>query len=186
MTFVSSGQTDSLAQSDTLQQVRKFTYTSQLLMGAMIGDKDGTNHLSLSTFQGLRFKRMSAGLYLSYDNYNRWRVLSPGIGATYDFISKGNHALYAQVNGAYSKLWYQRSDEDNTNRAPDHGYQAEALLGYRLKVEKVRVYVSAGFRRQQIRYNETPRWWMWSSMLPTPLEVTRTIDGVVVQFGLGF
>ncbi len=182
---MSSAQTDSLAQSDTLQDVRKFTYTNQLLIGAMIGDKDGTVHPGLSTFHGVRFKKVSAGIYLSYDNYDRWKVLSPGIGVTYDLLVRDRYSLYTQVNGAYSKLWYQRSDEDMTNRSPDHGYQAEAVVGYRLKVEKVRVYLSAGFRTQQIKYGETPRWWMWSSMLPAPMEVTRTINGVVVRFGVG-
>jgi hypothetical protein len=181
------GQTDSVAQQpDTLRSLKKFTYTNQFLFGVTIGDEALSMHPGISTFHGVRYKRASVGVDLSYDNYDRWKVLSPGLGATYDFLSTRNYAFHVQANAAYSKLWYQRSDNDNVNREVKRGRQFEALVGYRLKIEKVRLYVSAGFRSQQIEYSDTPRWWFLADMTSQPVStVTRTINGVVVRFGLG-
>lgn len=186
--LVTSGQTDSLAlQQDTVRSLKKFSYTNQFLVGIMAGDKDVNMYPGISTFHGIRLKKASAGIYVSYDHYDRWKVLSPGIGVTYDLLSVNNSTFYLQANGAYSKLWYQQSDNDYMNREAKHGRQLAALVGCRIKSEKkIRFYATAGFRSQQIEYTEMPRWWHFADIIGQPASsVTRTINGVVLQIGLG-
>jgi hypothetical protein len=184
LTFQAAAQND-LPDSSRLSQDRTHgaKYFSEYLSGGMISDNNSGTNFSFSTVHGAEFGRLGVGIGLSYDSYGQWSSV-PVLAVFKAEIGKiKSSSVYLQLAGGYGKLWYKQTDDEYLNYTSKRSNKIEALLGYQIATEKLKVYITGGFRSQQLYYSQAPRWWFDS---PNQSTVTRTINGLVLQLGVGF
>jgi hypothetical protein len=184
LTFQAVAQ-NNLSDSSRLSQDRahRLKYFSEYLSGGMRSDNNDGVTFSFSTVHGAEFGRLGVGLGLSYDSYGRWSSV-PVLAVFKAKIAKvKGSSVYLQLAGGYGKLWYKELDDEYLKYTPKRSNKIEALLGYQISTDKLKVYIAGGFRSQQLRYTQAPRWWFDS---PNQSTVTRTIKGLVLQLGIGF
>jgi len=185
-------QSDTVATSATAPSATKklIHYTNNLMFGALFGKNGYGTYISLNTTHGVRYGRWTAGIGTGYDVYKDWNTLPVFGSVSYDFAHSGEHTFFAQLNGGYAWAFY--SVTDYTNMDSKGGRMFNPMVGYRFKIsDKVRLYLSAGYKFQRINYEFTPNVfymydWVPGATYVTPVtKVQRDMDRVVVQIGLG-
>ena len=177
------------SQTDSARSEKKIQYTNSFLSGGLFGEKGMGNSLTFSTIHGIRFGRWMAGAGLGYDTYSEWNVI-PLIGSmSFDFDKIKGNAFYVQFNAGYTKSWQQEPGDGAVRYEEDGGYMINPSVGYRIRVEKYSLYISAGYKFQRINYSYTqPYWWWWGGDSPTPSStsyVQQDMNRISIQIGFG-
>lgn len=176
------------SQSDNVRtDKKKIQYTNSFLSGALFGEKGMGNSLTFSTIHGIRFGRWMAGAGLGYDTYSEWNVI-PLIGAiSFDFDKLGRNAFYVQFNAGYTKSWQREPAEGAVNYEEEGGFMINPTVGYRIRVEKYSLYISAGYKFQRIHYSYNNQYWWWgdSAAPSSTSHVQQDMNRVSVQIGFG-
>jgi hypothetical protein len=184
--FSASGQNHSDSTLLSEMKVKRVRYFSQYVSGGMVSDNNSGLHFTFTTVQGAQFGRFGIGIGLSYDAYGQWSSV-PLLAVCKTEIAKiKNNSVYLQLAGGYGKLWHKETDEEYLSYQPERSNKLEALLGYQISTEKLKVHICGGFRSQELHYSQGPRWWIYSYPGTTQTAVTRTINGLVLQLGIGF
>lgn len=174
ISFSAAGQSDS-----TLSEI---SYFMSMHSGALLGKKGDGTSLTASTVHGVRYKRLRLGVGIGYDAYNEWRTLPVFASGGYDLISKREAALYVQFNTGYSRAWNPFKDEGQFIYEEEGGVFFHPLVGLRLGDGKMKMYCSAGYRIQNLTYEQTPR---WMSGVRRKITVDRHMERLSVQIGIG-
>ncbi|MBL7858337.1 MAG: hypothetical protein JNM57_11665 [Cyclobacteriaceae bacterium] len=164
-------------------------YTNSFLSGGLFGEKGNGNTLSFSTIHGIRYGRWMTGVGIGYDTYLDWNVM-PLIGAiSFDFDRVGKNAMYIQLAGGYGIPWQREIElEGSPSYEASGGHMINPMLGYRIKVDRYSLYVSAGYKFQRINYSYSNQYWWWwgDSPLPTSTShIQQDMNRISIQIGFG-
>lgn len=170
-----------LAQSDST--FSKATYFNSVHAGGLLGKKGHGSSLTASTIHGIRIKRISLGIGAGYDAYLEWRTLPVFGSVGYDFLPLRQNAFFLQFNAGYSKAWNPHSNDDQYIFDEEGGTFIHPLVGYRIHSNKFSLHLTAGYKFQNMVYEQTPRWWAWPGSKAT---VERDIERISIQLGFGF
>jgi hypothetical protein len=169
--------------SSNQTKTHHFKYFSQYAAGGMMSNDNGDVHFTFSTVHGATFRQFGVGLGLSYDSYEHWNSLPLLLVVNTELVKAKHSSFYLQLTGGYGKLWYNETDNESMNHHAKRSNKVEVLAGYKISSQKIKVYISGGFRSQELHYTQAPRWWRGGS--PGESTVTRTINGVIIQLGVG-
>jgi hypothetical protein len=61
---------------------------------------------------------------------------------------------------------------------------AHPLLGYRIRSEKFSLYFTAGYKFQNLEYEQSPKWWIWG-YTSSKTTVSRKLERLSFQIGFG-
>lgn len=160
-------------------------YSNSFLAGALLGKKGNGSYTTLTTVHGMRCNRLSAGLGTGYEGYTEWRTLPLFAAVSYDFAKVKDNAFFVQFNGGYSFAYRTAEYEDNRDYDIDGGKTFSGILGYRIKTNKLSIYISSGYKFQRIKYSYTSSFW-WNADVAAPVTtVERDMERFVVQIGVG-
>lgn len=161
----------------------KASYFFSVHSGGLLGGGGQSSSFTTSLIQGLRVKKFAFGVGLGYDAVAEWRTLPVFASLRSDFAKVRQHNFYFQLDGGYAKAWLPDIDESQFRFREKGGIFFHPQVGYRINAEKVRVYLSAGYKIQRIKYEQTPNWG-WGNANST-YYITRDIERVSVQIGFG-
>lgn len=173
-TFTVSAQSDSAS--------LKASYFFSIHSGGLLGRTGIGTSLTASLLNGIRYKCFSAAAGVGYDVYPEWRAVPFFGSVSLDVIKKRNHACYLNVQTGYSKLWNPQINEQQAVYAQEGGFLFHPLAGYRFTSGKLTVYLTAGYKLQNLTYVVTPRWQGWGNRLT----VKRDMERLSIQMGIGF
>lgn len=159
----------------------KPVYFNAIYSGAMFGKKGYGTSFSASTIHGIRKKYSSLGLGIGYDAYRDWVTMPIFASYSCDFNKLRTKNFFLQMKVGYSFAWFP-TDEDYWLIYDSHGgIIIEPLFGYRIILDRVSLYISAGYKWQRVKYEEKIRGWdNPSSRVTTQREFQR------LTFQLGF
>lgn len=159
-------------------------YFMSVHAGALVGVYGIGSTYTASYIQGIRYKRVAAGLGVGYDGYAAWRTVPWFLSLSYDALRVGAQSVFVRADGGYSYV----SNSQTGNR---EGYYDEKgglffhpMVGVRTAAGKLRIYLSAGYKIQRLSYAEDYRWgWYTAGMRKT---VNREMQRFSIQLGFGF
>ncbi|HYG04722.1 MAG TPA: hypothetical protein VD927_19880 [Chryseosolibacter sp.] len=154
-------------------------------MAGGLFDKDGVPSFSLATVHGIRKEMGSLGIGLSYDIYESMKVFPVTLIGSIDVIKVGENRLFLQFGGGYAWLRHEEYINEFMIWDVKGGLALQSAFGYRITTEKLNVYILAGYKYQEIAYEQAPRWWIWGPPSGST-SVERQSQRVVIQVGFGF
>ncbi len=175
---------DVYAQRDSVR-VGSVRYSNNFLMGGILSKRGEGTTFTFSTTNGIRYKRLAAGLGMGYDAYLEWRALPVFISTSYDFgVSKRNrnNALFIQFNYGYATTYYAPERDGQPEYTSTVGLMFNPNIGYRIKADKFRIYIQAGYKHQRNSYQYDSWWW---GNTGSTIFVDQKINRMVVQLGFG-
>ena len=153
----------------------------------MIGSSEDADEnefsLSLSTVHGVKFNStVMTGIGVGIDTYYHLKAFPVFLSLMLDPERK-KQGMFFQLNGGYSFVRYISKDEDFEEIEVDEkgGLMLNPMVGFRMEVENMRIYVQAGYKYQaaELHY-DYPDWW-GSSQSSRHYELNR----FVIQLGFG-
>ena len=167
--FSASGQSDSSA------SVSAFV---SLHAGTLMGKPGKGTSLSLTLTPGIRLNRVAIVVGVGYDTYAAWRMLPVFAGAGYDFFVRRDYILFVQFHAGYSKAWNSLTGEFTPDYKNEGGYFYHPFIGCRLAHGKMKIYFSAGYKFQNLIYEEVPGW-IWGRT-----QLKKTVDADMQRFSM--
>lgn len=143
-------------------------------------EKDFT--LSVTTIHGIKFNSgMKVGIGVGLDTYYDLKVFPIIASITLDQELK-KHGIFVQLNGGYSFARYiDRQEIEEIDTDAKGGFTINPMIGYRIIVEKTRIYLQGGYKYQVAEINyDYPDWWGFSQT-SKHYELNR----FVIQLGFG-
>jgi len=174
-----------IAQVDSLQ--KKVKYYNSFVSGVMIGSIEDADEkeftISFTTIHGIKFNSgIKVGIGVGLDTYYGLKVFPIMASITLDQERK-QHGLFVQLNGGYSFVRYTKDPQfyEEIDINEKGGIMINPMIGYRIKVENIRIYVQGGYKYQvaELHY-EYPDWWGYSQS-SKHYELNR----FVIQLGFG-
>ena len=173
-----------IAQVDSVQ--KKIKYFNSFVSGVMIGSSEDEDEkefsVSFATIHGIKFKNgVKVGIGAGMDTYYGLKVFPLLASVAVDLETK-KHGLFLQFNSGYSFVRYTREPEIEEIQIDETGgLMINPMIGYRMVVENMRIYVLAGYKYQkaELQYNY-PEWW-GVSQSSKQYELNR----FVIQLGFG-
>jgi hypothetical protein len=155
-------------------------YYNQFLAGTLMSPTEPAA-LSASMVHGFAFKSFRAGVGISYDVYEHWRTNPFYASISVDFAKAKFNRFFLQMNAG--SVMFKHLDErwEQFTYKEQGGYIIHPSIGYRITAEKWSVYITGGYKFQQIKYVQANRWW------PEGYKntVTQKSERIVVQIGFG-
>jgi hypothetical protein len=170
----------SFAQSDSVSARPHYFFS--VYSGALLAKKGNGTSVTTAIIQGIRYKRFAIGAGVGYDAYLDWRVVPLFLSTAFDLISGVNNSLFIQINGGYCEAWNRTANEVQFTFEEQRAMVFHPSLGYRIQSQNMSVYLSAGYKFQSIRYDQTPTWVGWG----TKTTIDRNIERLSVLIGFGF
>lgn len=168
------------AQSDSTASVSPFV---SLHAGTLMGKPGKGTSLSLTLTPGLRLNRVAIVVGSGYDTYATWRTLPVFAGVGYDFLKRPDYVFFVQFHTGYSKAWNIRTGDFNPQYKNEGGYFYHPFIGCRLAHGKAKIYFTAGYKFQNLTYEEVPRpTWGGGQVRKT---VVADMQRFSVQIGIG-
>lgn len=158
-------------------------YFNQFASGILFGEKNVTNSATFSMVHGVRTKPVSAGIGIGYDTYERWNVFPLTVAVSPTIGESDRGQMFMQFQGGYAWLRRVAAENEGMNYEPEGGITVQGMLGYRIYAERFSLYMMFGYKHQQMRYSESPKWWTWG---PTAVDIDRSSQRVLLQIGFGF
>lgn len=174
-------QSDSISTDSIKTKIR---YFNQVTVGGLF-DKEGEPFLTLSTVHGIRSGNTHVGIGLSYDIYDRWKVIPVTLVVGQDVLRVGGNQLFVQGGGGYSFASYMESADDYLDLDSKNGFTWHAGIGYRIKTDKLNVYILSGYKFQEITYEQSARWWIWGPPSGPATSIERESQRIFIQVGFG-
>jgi hypothetical protein len=161
-------------------------YFNSFQSGGLFGEKDKGTSFTFSSIHGVQFKQIRLGGGIGFDSYQRWRTVPVYAFFSYDIAHIKGNAVFLACAAGYSKAWHRVQIDYEPEYSSGAGIVVNPLMGYRIKADKWRIYVSAGYKFQRVNYTRASDYY-WSSV-PDPLRysVQEDINRVVFQIGFGF
>jgi hypothetical protein len=170
------------AQSDSAS--KKSTYFFSLHAGGLLSKTGDGTFLSASTIHGVRKQTVAFGVGLGYNAYLQWRTFPVFASISYDFASLSHSAFFMQINAGSSRAWVPDTDQSEFVYNPERGLYVHPVIGYRVRANQFRLYVTAGYQHQNLQYEQTWKNWIWGP--PSgKTTIDRTIQRVSLQIGIG-
>lgn len=144
------------AQSDSTTSVSAFV---SLHAGTLMGKPGKGTSISLTLAPGLRLNRVAIVVGAGYDTYATWRTLPVFAGVGYDFFKRRDYVFFVQFHTGYSKAWNIRTGDFAPDYKNEGGYFYHPFIGCRLENGRVKIFFSAGYKFQNLTYEELPPWW---------------------------
>jgi hypothetical protein len=161
----------------------KISYFFSVHTGGLLGGRDQGSSFTSSIIQGVRVKKFALGVGLGHDAVASWRTLPVWASVRFDFAKVRLHNFYFQLDGGYAKAWLPSIDEGQFTYREKGGIFFHPQIGYRINADKLKVYLSAGYKIQRIEYEQISTW-NWGGGTDKYF-VTRDIERVSVQIGFG-
>lgn len=158
-------------------------YFFSLHSGGLLGGEGQGSSFTTSLIQGVRVKKFALGIGLGHDAVAEWLTLPVWASVRFDFARVGPHDFYLQLDGGYAKAWLPSIDETQYRYNEKGGPFFHPQVGYRINSEKLKVYLSAGYKIQRIKYEQTANWG-WGGVT-NKYYITRDIERVSLQIGFG-
>jgi hypothetical protein len=173
----------SAAQADSSASAKSWFIT---LHSGILADKagGGGSAVTATLVQGVRYRRLSIGIGAGYDVYAGWQTLPVFAGAGYDLLRRGNNAFFLQLNAGYSKAWANTNEVVQMRFKGEGGFFYHPAVGYRIREGRVSLYLSAGYKFQQLNYEQIPVWSTWG-IGGVRTYVQRNMERVSIQMGIG-
>ena len=171
------------AQSDS--SYSDISYFVSIHSGGLLGKKAQGSSLSVSLVQGVRHNRFALGVGVGYDSYAEWQTVPLFASVAYDLAGRRRGAFFVMMNTGYSDAWNPLIDKDQFTYSEEGGFFFHPLLGYRRDIEKFSFYFSAGYKFQNLTYEQTPNWWIWGGQT-RKVTISRDIQRLSIQIGIGF
>lgn len=172
-----------LGQSESVPS--KASYFFSVHTGGLLGGAGQGSSFTTSLIQGVRVKKFAFGVGLGYDALAEWRTLPVSGIVRFDFAKAGRDNFYFQLDGGYAKAWLPDIDESQFNFRERGGIFFHPQIGYRINAEKVKVYMSAGYKLQRLEYEQATTWWSGWGQSVNKYYVTRDIERISIQIGFG-
>jgi hypothetical protein len=160
------------------------SYFLSVHSGGLFGKKGNSSSLSTSAIQGIRYDRLALGVGVGYDAYMEWRTLPVFVSVGYDLFSRRAGAYFLQMNTGYSRAWNPLANENQFTYSEEGGFFVHPVLGYRSQHDKFSLYFTAGYKFQDLTYEQTPNWWVWGHPAGK-VTVDREVQRLSVQIGIG-
>ena len=168
-----------MAQKDTTD-LPDITYFNQVSSGILFGKKFTGNTVTVSTIHGIRQRRFSFGLGLGYETYSERELMPMFVSAAVDLVSSDAHRFFIEINYGYSKAWHVSLPHDPNTYQERGGRMLHGSLGYRRKIDRVSLYVKAGYKNQVVRYDQAV-WWAPRQVA----HIDREMERVSLSIGFG-
>ena len=181
VTTSAHSQSDSISTDSIKSKIR---YFNQVTVGGLF-DKEGEPFLTLSTVHGIRRGNTHVGIGLSYDIYDRWKVIPVTLVVGHDLLKLGDNRLFIQGGGGYSFASYMESADDYLDLDTKNGFTMQAGIGYRIKTDKLNVYILSGYKFQKISYEQSVRLWIWGPPSGPATSIERESQRLFIQVGFG-
>lgn len=160
----------------------KVSYFISLHAGGLLGKKGNGTSLTSTFTNGIRYKRLSAGVGIGYDAYIEWRALPVFASLGLDVARIGSSAFFLELQGGYAKTnpW---ANEEPLRYKQQRGSFFHPVAGYRTTSGNLTVYFVAGYKMQDLTYEISPTWWGGWGVKNI---VKQDIDRFSIQIGIGF
>jgi|SRR5690349_10957627 len=178
LSFSTKAQRDSTASSST-------GFVS-LYYGTLIGKRGLGPSVSAAMTGGVRHKRVQLGVGFGYDTYSQWQLLPVFATVGYDVLKGRNYAFFIQLQTGYATAWTSRTEDSGVTYRNTGGYFWHPLFGCRVEQRKLRVYFTAGYKLQNLSYEQIPQWidWGWGGG-GYKSNVNMNLQRLSVMLGLG-
>ena len=171
------GQPDSLS--------KKVEYYTSFVSGVMIGSSESADEKEFSasvlTIHGMKFNSgLKVGLGVGFDTYYDLKVYPLIASVTFDQEQR-RHGLFIQLNSGYSIVHYTKDTEGLTDFYDKGGFMINPLIGYRIKIENIRIYWQTGYKYQVAEVGYSYPDWSGTQQSSRHYELNR----FVLQLGVG-
>lgn len=173
-----------MAQADSVNTKIKYCYS--IVSGVMIGSNEDEEEkefsVSFTTIHGIKFKNgVKVGIGAGMDTYYGLKAF-PLLGSVAVDLETKKHGLFLQLNSGYSFVRYTREPEiEQIQIGETGGLMINPMIGYRMVVENMRIYLLAGYKYQEAELQyKYPDWW-GVSQSSKQYELNR----FVIQLGFG-
>jgi hypothetical protein len=129
-----------------------------LYSGTLLGKRGTGPSVCAALTGGLRYNRFNIGVGFGYDTYSQWQLLPVFSELGYDLIARRNYAVFVQVQAGFATAWTTSTQQFGFRNNNEGGYFWHPLLGCRLQQGKIRLYFAAGYKFQNLTYEQTPTW----------------------------
>ncbi len=170
-----------LAVSDTVSQKKSIQYFNLFSSGAMLAKTGGGTSFTFQTIHGIRKGKVAIALGVGYDTYSEWKIIPVVASVSYDFVAIRSSNLFVQASGGIVS-GNQIKNENVYDYSFNKGTVWHPCLGYRVDNGKWNVYFLAGYKIQNIQYNQIYSWWNWPGNTTT---VDRQIQRLTISLGVG-
>ena len=170
------------SQDSTLLQRPSLKYYNTLAAGVLSSGFDEEITGSLATVHGIAMHKWRLGIGIGIEGYEGWRTIPLFGSLSFDFGRIRNNTFYLQANAGYSFGYYQEEKiEGMANEEDNGGLMLNPMIGYRVGVKKLNVFIAAGYKHQRVDYSYD---WIWG--WPMNTELTKEFNRFIFQIGFGF
>lgn len=170
------------AEQDSLSRIH---YFYSIHSGVLTASKGNGSAVTASLLQGVRYKKFAVGAGLGYNAYLDWQTLPLFVFASADFARVRQGDFFFQCGAGYSRAWLLPVDAETFASNLRGRHYFHPLVGYRIRKDKLRIYLSAGYAFQRISYEQPSSSWGWGSV-ENKITVERDMQRLSIQIGLGF
>lgn len=168
------------AQSDSTASVSAFI---SFHAGTLMGKPGKGTSISFTLTPGVQLDRVAILVGTGYDTYATWRTLPVFAGAGYDFFKRPDYVFFVQFHTGYAKAWNIRTGDFTPQYKNEGGYFYHPFIGCRLGPGKAKIYFTAGYKFQNLTYEEDPQpMWGGGQLRKT---VVADMERFSVQIGIG-
>ena len=159
------------------------SYFFSVHTGGLLGGEGQGSSFTTSLIQGVRINKFAVGIGLGHDAVAEWLTLPVWASTRIDFAKADLNNFYLQFDVGYAKAWLPSIDENQFTYREKGGIMVHPQVGYRINADKVKVYLSIGYKLQRISYEQTSTWgWGGAS---NKYYIVRDIERVSIQIGFG-
>lgn len=159
---------------------RGIAYYNRISTGILAGGQNGLVTGSVSTTQGIDWRRWSLGVGVGVESYERWRAVPVFGSLSYYFRGAREKGVFLQVNAGHSFCRLLDPGQGLERGKTEDGPMISPVIGYQIAAGKILVNISAGYKTQKLSGTYSSPW--------TPLlyTINEQADRFVFQIGVGF
>ena len=172
------------AECRALDSTRSVSYFNSFLTGALLGSPSSGIGFSASTIHGIRWKKASIGLGFGFDRFEEWSTIPVVIDASYKLLHWKNTSAGIGVDLGYAHPRHVDSEDDLLRYEEKTGKVIHPFITYEIRANDWMIYIRTGFKFQEIKYAEYPRWWVGTPTYSS--DVKRDINRFSMSIGFGW
>lgn len=167
------------AQSDSI--LARMTWSLSVHAGALLATPGNGGSFTTMLTPGMRYDKLMMTVGVGYDQYSTWRMTPLFAGVGYDLIGGRKSVLFVQLHAGYSHAWSPPSEASGASSNKGGGYFYHPFIGCRITQDKLAVYFTAGYKIQNLTFEENFSWWPSATKKITDARINR----FSLQVGVG-
>lgn len=146
----------------------------------LAGEPGTPTSLSITLMPGIRVNRVTMIVGVGYDTYSTWKLVPVFAGVGYDIVKRRKYSLFAHYNMGYGRAW-QLFPGFGSPYKNEGGYFYHPYAGFRIQPGGIVLYFSAGYKFQNLIYEQESVW--SSSGIKTTMRAE--MQRLTFQIGIG-